>query len=230
MKIGVVDVGNSLIKCGIIEDENVVEYKAFNFSDIDKINVFFTNVNEISYCSVVKEFDLKDVIKNKKLFELNYISSLIKLNYTKTLGSDRIAKAHYIAFKIKEMSIILDLGTATVIDLVSNEFIGGLILPGYKTWLKSLSYSTSKLPDLSESELNISEKLLGNSTEEAILIGLINSYKMVCLEIERKYNVKHKFITGGNVKKVLSYFNGYRYEPYLSLIGLYLWFINFKTH
>ncbi len=230
MKIGVVDVGNSLIKCSIIQNENVVEYKAFDFIDVDKINAFFKNVSEISYCNVVKEFDLRNVLKDKKIFELNYSNSLIKLNYTKTLGSDRIAKAHYIAFKVKETSIILDLGTATVIDLVSDEFLGGLILPGYKTWLKSLVYSTSKLPDLSESELNINEKLLGNSTEEAILLGLINSYKMICLEIEKKYNVRYKFITGGNAKKLLNYFNDYKYEPYLSLIGLYLWFINFKTH
>ncbi|MEO0159035.1 MAG: type III pantothenate kinase [candidate division WOR-3 bacterium] len=229
MKVGVIDIGNSLIKCAIIENENVISYKSFEFDEIEKLKNFFKEVNEICYCNVVKNINLNNILFEKKLYELNYETSLIKLNYSKTLGSDRIAKAHYIAFKIKETSIILDFGTATVIDIVNNEFIGGLILLGYKSYLKCLHQSASKLPDLSNQDIEFEEKLIGNTTEEAIILALINAYKFLALKIEENFNIKHKFITGGNAKIFLKYFKDYKYEPYLSLLGLYFWFINFKA-
>jgi pantothenate kinase type III len=186
-------------------------------------------VNEIAYCSVVEGINIREILKDKEIYELNYQNSLIELNYTKTLGSDRIAKAHYIALKIKEISIILDFGTASVIDIVDSKFLGGLILIGYRTYLKCLSQSTSKLPNLEYIEDFKVNKLIGNSTEEAILLGLVNSYKFLISKIESEFNVKNKFITGGNAKFFLEHFNDYVYDPYISLKGLFLWFKNFKT-
>ncbi len=230
MLVGAVDIGNSFIKCAIIENENVILYQVFNFDEIEKLRIFFKDVNQVCYCSVVRGINLRDILLDKTIYELNYETSLIKLNYSKTLGSDRIAKAHYVAFKIGENSIVLDFGTATVIDIVNTEFIGGLILLGYKTYLKCLHSSVSKLPDLSYRNIEISEKLIGNTTEEAILLGLVNAYKYLAQKVESNYNVKWKFITGGNAHIFLNYFKDYKYEPYLSLLGLYLWFINFKSH
>lgn len=229
MKIGVIDVGNSLIKCAIIEDENILSFEKFHFDSIEKMKNFFESVNEIAYCSVVEGINIGEVLKDKEIYELNYQNSLIELNYTKTLGSDRIAKAHYIALKIKEISIILDFGTASVIDIVDSKFLGGLILIGYRTYLKCLSQSTSKLPNLEYIEDFKVNKLIGNSTEEAILLGLVNSYKFLISKIESEFNVKNKFITGGNAKFFLEHFNDYVYDPYISLKGLFLWFKNFKT-
>ncbi|MEO0224381.1 MAG: type III pantothenate kinase [candidate division WOR-3 bacterium] len=230
MKIGVVDIGNSLIKCAIIENESILSFEKFDFDSIEKMKNFFEGINEIAYCSVVEGINLGKVLKDKELYELNYQNSLIELNYTETLGSDRIAKAHYIALKIKEISIILDFGTATVIDVVDSKFLGGLILIGYKTYLKCLSQSTSKLPNLEYIEEFKVNKLIGNSTQEAIILGLVNSYKFLVSKIESEFNVKHKFITGGNAKFFLKHFNDYIYDPYISLKGLFLWFNNFKTH
>lgn len=229
MIVGLIDIGNSLIKCGIVNNDSLIKFNTFSLFEISKIQEFFHEINEIAYCSVLKAINLKEILKNKVLYELNYENSLIKLNYTKTLGSDRIAKAHYIAYKFKETSIVVDFGTATVIDIVDSEFKGGFILLGYKNYLKCLYESTSLLPNLENSDFDIQEKSIANSTEEAILLGLLNSYKSLILKLEKEFKIKHRFITGGNASLFLKFFKDYKYEPYMTLFGLYLWLVNFKS-
>ncbi|MCS7244600.1 MAG: type III pantothenate kinase [candidate division WOR-3 bacterium] len=221
--------GNSLIKCGIVSSGDLIKFNTFSLVEISKIQEFFHEIEEIAYCSVLKEINLSEVLKNKSLYELNYESSLVKLNYSKTLGSDRIAKAHYISYKLGEISIVVDFGTATVIDIVDSEFKGGFILLGYKNYLKCLHESTSLLPNLENTCFDIQEKPIANSTEEAILLGLLNSYKSLILKLEKEFNVKHKFITGGNANLFLKFFKDYKYEPHMTLSGLYLWLVNFKS-
>ena len=74
--------------------------------------------------------------------------------------------------KYKLPAIVIDFGTATTFDIVSKDgvFLGGVIMPGLNLQFKSLSSNTSKLPRISA---GISEKAIGDSTENALLSGIM---------------------------------------------------------
>ena len=88
------------------------------------------------------------------------------------LGADRIADA-FAALKIYGApSIVVDLGTATNIEIVGEDgvFKGGIIAPGVESSMKSLLTSASLLRAV---ELEDPGVVLGTNTTEAIQIGFV---------------------------------------------------------
>ena len=74
---------------------------------------------------------------NLKNLKLNQLIK-IKVNY-KQIGSDRLANAIGV-INNKDNFIILDFGTATTFDvLIKNTYHGGVIAPGVKLSLNTLS-------------------------------------------------------------------------------------------
>lgn len=75
--------------------------------------------------------------------------------------------------------LIVNMGTATTIDVVSAEslFLGGCILPGLMTMLASLGQATAQLPQISH--INIAawpqKKPIATNTRDAMQIGCINA-------------------------------------------------------
>ena len=71
-------------------------------------------------------------------------------------------------------AIIVDCGTATTVDMVSNEgeFLGGAILPGPTLWAQSLAEGTSRLPAVAALERALPPAMPGRSTQEAIAAGI----------------------------------------------------------
>ena len=117
------------------------------------------------------------------------------------MGSDRIANAVGVYKKYKINCIVVDLGTATTFDVVNKQGVynGGIISPGIKLSIKSLSNSADQIPLFS---LRKPKKIIGKNTIEALqsgfywgYVGLINS---IILKIENETNKKYKVIfTGG---------------------------------
>ncbi len=88
------------------------------------------------------------------------------------VGSDLIVAA---VAGIEEYTcplIIIDLGTATTISVVDtrHNYIGGMILPGVRVSLDSLSTRTSQLPRIS---LDPPKKLLGKNTIDCMKSGIL---------------------------------------------------------
>ncbi|MCX6308479.1 MAG: type III pantothenate kinase, partial [Bacteroidia bacterium] len=120
-----------------------------------------------------------------------------------TLGYDRLAAAVGAwSQQPGKPLLVIDLGTAVTYDFVSKEgsFIGGNIAPGVRTRLKSLNDYTSNLPLVEPSN---AFELLGNSTESAILAGVmqgilfeINGYIDV---LKLQYPSLFAFLTGGDL-------------------------------
>ncbi|RYE12477.1 MAG: type III pantothenate kinase, partial [Rickettsiales bacterium] len=142
-----------------------------NISDIK-----LTNIN---ICSVVPEID--DSIKSAciKYFKINPFflnnTSQFELNLKyanqSEIGADRIATSIGAISIIKKQNIIIvDMGTATTIDAVTknNDYLGGSIICGVKTSIKSLSNNTSKLPSI---KIRKPKYALGKSTKENMEIG-----------------------------------------------------------
>ncbi len=88
------------------------------------------------------------------------------------VGSDLIVAA---VAGIEEYTcplIIIDMGTATTISVVDEHrnYIGGMILPGVRVSLDSLSTRTSQLPRIS---LDPPKKLLGKNTIDCMKSGIL---------------------------------------------------------
>ena len=73
--------------------------------------------------------------------------------------------------------IIIDLGTATTLDLIINsQYFGGAILPGLKTSYANLISLASGINSISFQELN---DVIGKDTKGALLSGFNTGYKLM---------------------------------------------------
>ncbi|MFZ1935446.1 MAG: type III pantothenate kinase [Thermoguttaceae bacterium] len=71
-------------------------------------------------------------------------------------------------------AVIVDVGTAITVDLVSGDgaFLGGAILPGIQMSARALHHFTDLLPLVDVAELAVPPPALGDSTESAMRSGL----------------------------------------------------------
>jgi len=141
----------------------------------------FRLVKKILFCSVVpKSFDLikkflskKTKIKCYEVKDLKLRSLInIKVNY-KQVGSDRLTNAISLLNK-KDNFIILDFGTATTFDvLIQKTYIGGIIAPGIKISLNTLSDKASLIPKINLKQI---KKVIGIDTISAVRSGFFWGY------------------------------------------------------
>lgn len=96
----------------------------------------------------------------------------IAIDNPRELGADRVVNALAAYNRYGGPCIVIDFGTATTYDAVSEkgEFLGGAIAPGVQTKNASLSRETARLPQV---ELSAPRSGIGKSTVEAIQSALI---------------------------------------------------------
>ena len=88
------------------------------------------------------------------------------------LGSDRVADAVAVLNFYDCPAIIIDMGTATTVSVINRkkEFCGGLIMPGVRLSLDSLSSRASQLPVIS---LEPGKRLIGTNTIDCMKRGIV---------------------------------------------------------
>lgn len=98
----------------------------------------------------------------------------ILLDNPAQLGSDRVADAVGALDLYPVPLILIDMGTATTISVIDHDksFLGGMIIPGLRVSLESLTNRTSQLPTIS---LTPPKKIIGTNTVECMKSGIINS-------------------------------------------------------
>ena len=141
---------------------------------LDKIEkVLFCSVVPYTF-SIIKSF-LSKKVKSKcyEIKNLNLKSLIkIKVDYNQ-VGSDRITNAIGI-MNNKNNFIILDFGTATTFDvLIKNTYNGGVIAPGVRLSLNTLSDKASLIPKINLKKIN---KVIGNNTISAVRSGFFWGY------------------------------------------------------
>ncbi|MDV7187617.1 type III pantothenate kinase [Lutibacter sp. TH_r2] len=207
----IIDVGNTRIKLAVSNGEELIHNEIITYSELEKTAFFLIEKYQISDGIISSVADIKkDVIfkiKNKiKLLTLNSKTKIpFKNKYStpKTLGVDRIAliAAATKCYPHKNV-LVIDAGTCITYDFVNSisEYYGGAISPGLNMRYKSLNYFTKKLPKL---EIKFPTKLIGDSTEECIHVGVSMS---VINEIDSYidlYKEKNKdlmvVLTGGDI-------------------------------
>ena len=182
------DIGNTETKICLVSQnfkivKRIIIPSKLEFKDLNKyLNIIdFKKVNKILFCSVVpstfnkfkKFFKRKTKIKCHELKDLN-IKSILKIDVNfKQVGSDRLANAISLANKKKNF-IILDFGTATTFDvLIGNNYKGGIISPGIKLSLNTLSDKASLIPKI---DLKKMSKVIGKDTTSAVRSGFFWGY------------------------------------------------------
>ncbi len=141
----------------------------------------FKSIKKILFCSVVpKSFNLikSFLSKNlkKKCYEIKELKlrSLIniKANF-KQVGSDRLTNAISL-LNNKDNFIILDFGTATTFDVVTKKtYRGGIIAPGIKISLNTLSDKATLIPQINLKQIR---KVIGIDTISAVRSGFFWGY------------------------------------------------------
>lgn len=189
-----VDVGNTQITGGLFDDDKLVlQFRRTTSvgNSSDELGVFFRSVlrengfhwqkiERIGVCSVVPSINYSlssaftKYFNKSALFIQAGIKTGLKLKYAnpKEIGADRIAGAIGAAALHPEKNlIIIDMGTATTIDVVTDqkEYLGGAILPGLRISVDALANGTAKLPIV---EIIKPEHSCGTNTIEAIQSGL----------------------------------------------------------
>jgi type III pantothenate kinase len=92
------------------------------------------------------------------------------------LGADRIVNAVAAYHKYQSSLIVIDFGTATTFDVISEkgEYLGGAISPGIMISAEALFRKASKLPRV---EIFIPpERVIGKDTGESLKSGIIYGY------------------------------------------------------
>ena len=209
------DIGNTETKICLVNSNYKIIKKILLPSKgekVTKLNSYFkrfefSKVNKILFCSVVPSTfkELKNYFSNKtkiKCFELKELNlrSILKIdvNY-KQVGSDRLANAISVSTKNKNF-IILDFGTATTFDvLIGNNYKGGIISPGIKISLNTLSDKASLIPKINLKKMS---KVIGKDTKSAVRSGFFWGYaglidnviNLIKKDTKKSFNV---IITGG---------------------------------
>ena len=99
----------------------------------------------------------------------------IRIDNPAETGADRVANTAAVHKLYGGPAIVLDLGTATTFDVVSDkgEYLGGAIAPGLGISAEALVRQTARLPKV---ELAPPDRVIGRSTVSAMQSGLVFGY------------------------------------------------------
>lgn len=156
-------------------------------------------------------------LTQKKPFIINaaLLSNItIDLVNPEEMGADLLVAAVAAHAKYQTTCIIVDLGTATTITVVTQDghFLGGSIMLGIEKSLETLLHDTAQLSFVPQDDTHI--PAIGNSTQTAIQSGIVYGYgglidnTIAHIIQELPAHADITFIaTGGQAKYILPYSN-----------------------
>ncbi len=240
-----VDIGNSRVKFALYDQGEVRDLATF----ADAVKVCGRNETRWAIGSVNPRQTEKLLAKLAKkrpddpirVLKTEDVSITIDVDEPRRVGIDRLLaacaavkwKRKYAPDYAVEPILLVDLGTAITVDLVSGDgvFLGGAILPGLELAAKSLRRGTALLPKIRNFD---DAKFPGKNTVDAIRCGLfegtVGTIRRFCELVEHSFStgiLRAKpllLLTGGNAEPV---YNAVRKEreaiwlPRLVLDGIH---------
>jgi type III pantothenate kinase len=221
----VIDFGNTRIKAALFDRNKLT--KEFVYPSLDELKQADLEYNSVIISNVSYPEEKLRLVFPKAIF----ISPELKMPFTSayetphTLGVDRLAlSAGALSLNQSTDLLIIDMGTCITYDFIEKGAIynGGAISAGVQLRAKALHNFTHKLPLVE----TIKESLLvGNTTDQSIMSGLVNG---VAFEIEgfiSAYKQKHPdikvFLSGGDAEFFESKIKQSIFVvPNLALLGL----------
>ena len=245
-----IDIGNTNVVIGLFKDNKLLNYfrlSTLNYQTKDEVGILLrqlvgkAQIEDVILCSVVPPLTpiyQKGCEKYFRKTPLVVTSDLplgIKILYEdpRQVGADRLANA-VAAYKLFGGPIIVvDLGTATTFDVVSEkgEYLGGAIAPGIEI---STSYLFQKAAQLFKVRFEKPKDIIGKNTEESLKSGILYSavggidevVKRICKKLKGKVKV---IATGGLAELIFSESKTIQKTvPTLTLEGLKIIYNNLK--
>jgi type III pantothenate kinase len=242
-----IDIGNTNVTFGVFEGEKIKctwrvstaihrtsdEYANIMLSLMERWGVNATQIKDTVICSVVPPllviFDevCKHYLKKTPLIVEAGVKTGIRIDMDnpREVGPDRIVNAVAAHQLYGGPVIVIDMGTATTMDVVSKDgrYIGGAIAPGIIISTEALFTRTAVLPRI---ELALPKKAIGRNTVAAMQSGVVFGYigliEGIISRIQAELDERAKVVAAGGLagmivgaSNVINIVN-----PDLTLIGL----------
>jgi type III pantothenate kinase len=214
----------------ITEDEfNVIAVNLFTGSDIKSkdISSIVISCVVLPLVSILDSFCRKYLGRHPLWVDAKSVNIMpILYNNPDEVGADRIANSVAAFEKYKTSLIVVDFGTATTFDAISEdgEYLGGAICPGIKISAEALFLKASKLPRVEI--FSHPEKIIGKDTASSIRSGIIYGYAGLVDGIARRMKIEMgtapKVVATGGVSNLMAEVcdSIEEVEPSLTLEGL----------
>ncbi len=176
----VVDIGNTRTKTALYQGDTLVDLSIHDHYESIFLEDLIEKSSNIIVGSVLNDVDaLLSKLATLKPCQLFTTQTQIpiqnKYQSISSLGSDRIAASIGAYYLYPNNNVlVIDAGTCIKYNFTNsnNEYLGGGISPGIEMRFRALHQLTAKLPIVTFNK-NFDE-LIGNSTENSILSGVIN--------------------------------------------------------
>lgn len=191
------DIGNTNIKIGIFEKENLITSWRLSVTTPRTADEYYITIMDLFSTKSINLEDINGIIISSVVPSLNYtlehmctyyfkqkpimVSTNIKTGLTfdyenpEELGADRIVNAVAAHNIYKSAAIICDLGTATTIGAIDSKgcFLGGAIAPGLKSSIDALASNAARLHRI---ELQRPKSAIGKNTVENMQSGAVHGF------------------------------------------------------
>lgn len=189
-----IDIGNTNIVIGGIKDNQIV-FEARIATDRSKTSdQYAVDIKDILSLFDVKAEDIQDCIISSVVPPVfnSVRTGILKVTGTSPMvvgpglktglkihmdnpaqvGSDRIVIAVAALAEYKPPLILMDLGTATTLEVVGedNSYLGGCIIPGVRISLDALTSRTAQLPGI---RLERPKRVIGKNTVDCMRSGIM---------------------------------------------------------
>lgn len=228
MKTLAVDIGNSTIVLGLIENNEVIKRIRFKSTDILSIDEYrrsfksslineLNNIDSLVVSSVVPKLthiisaSLEEILKLQAHFVSRSNAINIDLeSIPSQMGNDLIANVVQASFLLPNKNVcVIDFGTALTFSTISKDkkVLGVAIAPGVVTGALALDSKTAQLHIV---DIKHPNKALGLDTTDALLSGLVygtaGAVKEIVNRIKNQINDDLSIIlTGGLSEFMASY-------------------------
>lgn len=222
-----IDVGNTNIVLGVLDDENIVCSGRLHTNINDTVDEYAMKIYHFMNINGIKEIEgaiISSVVPAlistlKKAIKVIYnIDSMvvgpgvktglpIKIDDPAQLGADMVVGAVAAKEKYPCPIIVFDLGTATTGSVISKngEFLGGIITTGVKTSINALSTGTALLPQI---DISAPKKVIGTNSVESMKSGFIIGTAVMLdgfvEKIEEELGEKATVIVTGGLGKTIA--------------------------
>ena len=246
----VLDVGNTNITCGIYDGDKLahtfrIMSKTPRTSDefgvaicdlAARQGVDPKEVDGVAIASVVPNIMHSLIASVKKYFNIDPlvvgpgVKTGIKIDTPnpKEIGPDRIVDAVAAYERFGGPILVLDFGTATTYDLVTEDgrFTVGITAPGVRISAEALWMGTAKLPEI---EIVMPKSILANDTiwsmQAGLMYGQIGQTEYIIKQVKKETGYdKLKVVATGGLGRLISNETNMidEYDPDLTLEGLRL--------
>ncbi|MGE5315316.1 MAG: type III pantothenate kinase [Acidobacteriota bacterium] len=181
------------------------------------------NLTDIASLMSRKYFSIEPVIVSADL----PLGLPIRYDDPRAVGADRLCNAVAAHAKYKGPLVIVDFGTATTFDVVSErgEYLGGVIAAGIETQAGELHRRAAKLPKI---DLRFPPKIIGTNTvhsmQAGILYGALDAMETMIRRISKELDDYPTVIATGGFSGLMTQHSKLinKCEPALVLEGIRL--------